>query len=253
MPDYVVVASPTSHHLEHCVAVVDAGFTGALLIEKPVFANTAANLPEFRSDVFVGYNLRYLAVIRHLREVTEGRHIVSAAFHNGEYLPEWRPGRDYRTTSSAKRALGGGVLRDLSHEVDFVHHLLGAPHSLVARVDRLGDLQIDTEDSVQMIGEHSTGCVSTLSLSYLERTRRREIILTTQDSTIHADLLTGIVTDGVRETVFRTDRDETFREMHREILDRQMTIACTLQEGLAVLRTIEMIEQSSTERSWVNR
>jgi predicted dehydrogenase len=224
-----------------------------LLIEKPIFANMAEKPPKFDGNVYVGYNLRYLDIIRRLRQSANATEVLTADFYNGEYLPDWRPGRDYRNTSSARRSLGGGVLRDLSHEVDFLHHLLGEPRSLISKVGTLGELQIDTEDTVRVIGEHQGGCVSTLTLSYLDRVRRREITLTTPDTTLRANLLTGAISDGFTSPSLEVARDDTFRMMHREILARRVTTACTLSEGLAVLRTIEMIEQSSHEKRWVNR
>lgn len=252
-PEYVVIASPTSQHQSDWLELVRHGFAGSLLIEKPILANLAEKPPAFDGAAYVGYNLRYLDIIRRLRQFVENTDVLTADFYNGEYLPDWRPGRDYRTTSSARRSLGGGVLRDLSHEVDFMHHLLGEPCSLMSKVGTLGELQIDTEDTVRVIGEHQRGCVSTLTLSYLDRVRRREITLTTPDTTLRANLLTGEISDGFTSPSLEVARDDTFRMMHREILARHVTTACTLSEGLAVLRTIEMIEQSSQEKRWVNR
>jgi predicted dehydrogenase len=252
-PDYVVIASPTSRHYNDFFELSRNGFKGRVLIEKPVFANMAAHLPMLAGEVYVGYNLRYLEVIRRLRQFIETAEVLSVDIYNGEYLPDWRPGRDYRTTSSAQRALGGGVLRDLSHEIDFLHHLVGAPSSLVSNVGRLGNLEIDTEDSVRVIGQHQRGCVSTLTLSYLDRVRRREITLTTPQATLRANLLTGSISDGFTSPELEAARDDTFRMMHREILSRHVTTACTLSEGLAVLRTVEMIEQSSRDEQWVSQ
>ena len=43
----------------------------------------------------------------------------------GQYLPAWRPSRDYRETYTAQSAQGGGILLDASHEIDYVRWIGG--------------------------------------------------------------------------------------------------------------------------------
>jgi predicted dehydrogenase len=252
-PQYTVIASPTSQHFQDLTEIARMNYTGICLVEKPLFhSNQPA--PEIPQGLLaVGYNLRFLPAIQRLRHITEGEAILSANFYNGEYLPDWRPNRDYRTTTSAKRSLGGGVLRDLSHEIDFIHYLLGAPTSTVGNVSQLGELDIDTEDTVQAIFRHESACATTLTLSYLDRTRRREILLTTNDKSVHCNLLSGEISiNGIAER-FATERDQTFVAMHKDVISNQFAVAATLSQGMDVLRTLEMIEESNLRQQWVVR
>ena len=68
----------------------------------------------------------------------------------GQYLPDWRPGRDYRRTVSARRELGGGALLELSHEIDYLLWHLGAIATVEARLAQLGNLDIDVEDTADI-------------------------------------------------------------------------------------------------------
>ena len=43
----------------------------------------------------------------------------------GQYLPEWRKNTDYRKGVSARQDLGGGVLLELSHEIDYIQWIFG--------------------------------------------------------------------------------------------------------------------------------
>lgn len=252
-PSYVVISSPTSRHLSDFHELTCAQFTGRILIEKPLSVHESNVPPSLATSIHIGYNLRYLPVIQRLRELTQRDPIVSLSAYNGEYLPNWRPGRDYRLTSSASAAMGGGVLRDQSHELDFIHYLMGAPVSVVADIQRLGDLEIDTEDTVRAIMRHNTGSISSLYLSYLDRVRRRELTCVTNSHTISIDLVAGTLTVDGRKEESENDRDTTFRRMHIDILSGKATTACTLPEASDVMRTIAMLESSTNTRAWVRR
>ncbi|MFX7793064.1 Gfo/Idh/MocA family oxidoreductase, partial [Acinetobacter baumannii] len=52
--------------------------------------------------------------------------LYNAFIEIGQYLPDWRPTKDYRETVSAKTELGGGVLLELSHELDYAQWILGS-------------------------------------------------------------------------------------------------------------------------------
>ena len=41
------------------------------------------------------------------------------------FLPSWRKNIDYQSSVSAKKSLGGGVLLELSHEIDYLIWLIG--------------------------------------------------------------------------------------------------------------------------------
>lgn len=243
-PNYVVVASPTARHFDDFQVLRQAEFSGHILIEKPLFMNSAQCSEIDTRLVFVGYNTRFFAVVRRLSQLLGRSKVLQASFHNAQYLPDWRPGRDYRSTSSAQHQLGGGVLRDLSHEIDLLHLFVGIPTHAFSTRSRLGDLEIDTEDTVSVQFEFSDGRCAHLYLSYLDRVARRSIFLRTSSMTIYADLLSGSLSVNESHSSHPTDRDLSFLEMHQDVLSSGGT-AATFHQGFDVLRTIEMIEANS--------
>ncbi len=50
----------------------------------------------------------------------------------GSYLPDWRPGNNYKKSVSAKKDLGGGVLLELSHELDYIRWIFGEIKNIYA-------------------------------------------------------------------------------------------------------------------------
>lgn len=247
-PDYVVVASPTSRHALDFAELRQAGFKGMILVEKPVVNSTAEILRDHENSSYVGYNLRFLPVIERLKKLIDGKQIHSVSIWNAQYLPEWRPGRDYRKTSSASREAGGGVLRDLSHDLDFVDYLFGEITSVFGLIGKHGALEIETEDTAQLIATSERCHSVAIYLSYLDRKARHEIRLTTSDDSIECNLLTGELYINNHREGFSNDRDDSFLRMHSAIIGNDFRSVCTLEDAMRTVRVICAAELSAREQ-----
>lgn len=124
-PDYVVIANETVRHRTTLDALAAVGFAGPILVEKPAVATIEQTAPLTANHVRVAYNLRFHPVLQVLAAELQNENVISVQAYAGQFLPNWRPGTDYRDSYSANRALGGGVLRDLSHEIDYLSWLFG--------------------------------------------------------------------------------------------------------------------------------
>jgi predicted dehydrogenase len=250
--DYCVVSSATSDHAGDVAALAGAGFGGTLLVEKPVTARSGEFPAEASFErVGVGYNLRFHPAVRWLQRQLGGEQepvlVVDVAAQS--YLPEWRPGRDHRETASASRERGGGVLRDLSHEIDLLLELFGELRSVAALGGNLGGLEIDAETAVSAVLELEQAPVATLRLSYLDRTPERRIRVTTARDTLEADLLSGECRTSTVEEQHPVDWPQTYADLHLAMLGRGPGGACTLEEGLRVVACIEDLEAAMQDRS----
>jgi len=187
----VVIASPTIHHLDQAHAASASGTPA--LVEKPLAtsaAGAAALLPA-NDRVRVGFNLRFHRPIAELVQlVHEGRvgRVVSARLWFGHDLTAWRPGTDYRTSYSAQAALGGGVLLDAIHELDLAVWLFGPDLAVDgAVVGRVGDLDLDVEDTVRALLHTPDGAPVEIALDYLSRDYRRGIEVIGTEGTVRLD------------------------------------------------------------------
>ncbi|GAB2175849.1 Gfo/Idh/MocA family protein [Dongia sp. agr-C8] len=200
-PDFAVIATPAPTHVGFARRLAEAGIP--MLLEKPVSdtltgcAELAAICKSGRLPVLVGYTLRYhpgfQALAERIAAGTIGRPL-SVRAEVGQYLPDWRPGMDYRRSVSAQQALGGGALLELSHEIDLVRALFGMPVSVVASLDRLGDLEIDVEDTVEMVLHHNRGgarMIASIHLDLLQRPARRKFTVIGSEGTLELDFIAG--------------------------------------------------------------
>ena len=175
-PDVAIVATPASAHVEVATALARAGVH--LLVEKPL-ADTLdgvdtllARCDERSLALMVGYNLRFAPSLISLREAllegAIGRPLALRAAV-GQFLPDWRPGKDYRQTVSARRRSGGGALLEMSHELDYARWLLGDVTAVSARMRHLSDLDLDVEDTAEIILEFASGALGNVHLDMLDR------------------------------------------------------------------------------------
>jgi predicted dehydrogenase len=251
-PEYVVIAARTHEHAATMEALVAGAFRGVVLVEKPLY-ETPRVLPRHGfKNLYVAYNLRFHPVIQAVRECLRGQRVISAHAYVGQYLPHWRPGADYRQSYSARRAEGGGVLRDLSHELDYVQWLLGPWRSLAATGGHYSSLEIDSDDvfALQMVTARCP--VVTVNMNYLDRTGQRRLVIHTDAHTLRADLMAGTLEVDGDLRRFEVGRDETYVRQHRAVLAGDGSTLCSAEEGLEVVRLIDAAERAAAGKIWVS-
>ncbi len=250
-PEIVIISNETSHHLKAMNHLQESGYKGVVVVEKPL-SEKPFNFKHNFKALIVSYNLRESEVLKKLKSEIESKKIITANVSCGQYLPDWRPGRDYREIYSAKKEMGGGVLRDLSHELDYVVWLFGQVKQVAAIGGHLSDLEINSDDVVMFIANSEKCPAISVSLNYLDRVPRREIIVNCSDATYSADLIKGqLLKNG--EVILKDDKvAETYVKQAKNILDGKFDTYCTYEQGNAVLKLIEDIEKSYTEKGFVS-
>jgi predicted dehydrogenase len=252
--DGIVVASPTNFHQAQLGAALAT--EARVLVEKPL-ALRAVGLETLlalgKGRGMVGYNLRFHEPVRRFVNLvldgTAGT-VRSIRLWFGSWLPDWRPAVDYRTTYSARSALGGGVLLDAIHELDLLLWLAGDDRFTVtgAVVDRLGPLDVDVEDTVKALLRHDGGMVADLSLDYLSRRYRRGIEVVGDRATLRLDWARKVIevedATGVRVENATTTVDMSYRLQARCFLSfvrGQQDAPVDLELGAASLRLADRI------------
>jgi predicted dehydrogenase len=247
--DYSIIANNTVEHYPLLTSLERLGFTGPILVEKPVFESVCKHR-EFRPNIYVGYNLRFHPVMLELRNLISGKLCHTMNIYAGQYLPQWHPDSDYRKSYSASCNPGGGVLMDLSHEIDYTLWMTGRWSRLVAHGAKLSSLEIESDD-VFCIMMRTEKCESVLmQLDYLDKERRRIIVVNTKEDTIVADLVHGTLSINGDKRTFEVSRDYTYEEQHRALIEGRTESLCSVSEGLEVLRLVDEARISSEKLEW---
>jgi len=177
--------------------------------------------------------------------------VLSVQGRVGQYLPDWRPGRNYRETVTAGQA--GGALPELSHELDLVAWLVGPTTVLRGWTVRSGELDIQREDLALCVLGLPDGGLASLELNCLDRQPTRRLVVATVERTVELDLITGLVTCG--DQVLhdrRVERNETFTAMHRAAMSDGQGV-CSPSEAITVVRQIEQLRSGAVDEPAAGR
>jgi len=256
-PDFAVIASPAHLHLQHAAFFRHAGIP--VMIEKPVshqllqaeeFINSSA--PDYLCSL--GYCLRYLPsalVVRSL--LSDGRlgRIYSVYSSVGQHLSQWRKNTDYRNSVSAKSQLGGGVLLELSHELDYLLWLFGPQTVQFCQLSR-SELKLDVEERADLLLTGQGELVCHLHLDFVQQVPQRSCLIIGQTGRIEWSLLDNsvcLVTASGRELIYHQpdwDKNQMYILMLQDFaaaVEQKGEAPVPLNAGVEVLRLIEQAKK----------
>jgi predicted dehydrogenase len=175
-PEAVIVANPTSLHMDVAIPAAQAGCH--LLVEKPL-SHSLERIDELQTALqrgggraLIGFQFRFHPGLQRIASLLADGAIgqpLSARAHWGEYLPSWHPWEDYRQSYSARTDLGGGVILTLCHPLDYLRWLLGEARSLWAFSSQSSQLELEVEDTAEIGIEFASGVLGSVHLDYNQR------------------------------------------------------------------------------------
>jgi len=247
--DYFVIASETNKHFEQLKFLDKSVKSKLIFCEKPLF-ESKKDIEIKNNKVLIGYVLRFHPLLVQLKESLGDEKIISVNAQCGQYLPSWRPNRDYKESYSAKKEEGGGVLLDLSHEIDYVQWLCGQIDEIKSYQVKISDLEINSDDLTLLIGKTKKDIFVNISLDYISKMTHRRLLIETFEYTYELDFISNrlVKKDKVgleeRYDASNLERNSMFERMHLDIFEKQKNV-CTLKEALAVMDTIITIQEQN--------
>ncbi len=261
-PEAVIVSNPTAFHLDVAIPAAETGC--ALLLEKPL-SHSMQRMDQLEeavrksgSKVLVAFQFRFhpgLVRAKQLIEAGEIGRIVSAHVHYGEYLPAWHPWEDYRKGYAARADLGGGVVLTQCHSLDYLPWLVGKVASVWGFTGKLGDLEVDVEDTAKIGLRFASGALGSLHLDYNRQPTVHTFDIAGTQGTIKWDLADGATRIYRAEKKdWETDplpagweRNVMFLEQMKHfvaIVRGEVEPACPLEDGIRVQRLVEAVHES---------
>ena len=275
-PDAVIVANPTSLHLDTAIPAAEAGCH--ILLEKPISYSTERLdqlekvVKKSGSKILVAFQFRFHpGLIRAKQLISDGEigRVISAHVHFGEYLPAWHPWEDYRKGYASRADMGGGVVLTQCHALDYLPWLVGKVKSVWGFTAKLSDLEVDVEDTAKIGLRFESGALGSLHLDFNQQpsSHRFEVIGT--KGTLKWDLSNGatriyraspeslaistgmgIKAGGEWEAYPLADgweRNLMFLEQMKHfvaVVRGEVEPICTLDDGVRVMKLISAVHQS---------
>ncbi|MEI6610048.1 MAG: Gfo/Idh/MocA family oxidoreductase [Deltaproteobacteria bacterium] len=263
-PEVVFICNPSSMHLP--IAIKSAQQGCHLFLEKPLSHNMDGvdeliQLVEKGHLVaMVGYQFRFHPLVKRVHALlAEGKigKIISVRAEAGEYMPAWHKYEDYRQMYAARKDLGGGVLLSQIHEFDYLYWFFGTPDRVFASGGHLSNLEIDVEDTAEILMESEVnGRVMSINvhLDYIQRPPSRNLKIIGDAGKICMDMIglslqvydaSGVQVDNIVLDNFQ--RNDIFIDQTKHFL------AClrgkarppvTLRDGAQSLRMAIAVKQS---------
>jgi len=259
-PDFMIISNPTSLHTRYILKAIH--YNVDALIEKPVAScykeieTIEDKLKGRKNKICIGFNLRFHPIVKEIAKIIAANRygkVLKADLYVGQYLPFWHPYEDYRASYAARKELGGGVLRTLCHEIDMGQHWFGDYGKVFAKVSKISDLDINTDDSTDILAEMKNGTLLKITMDYLNPVIERTGRILFEKGLLEYNFanleiaFTNYATQK-RCTLLRLenyDYNDQYRRQIEAFMSKSSQEICTLEEGINVSRIIDKCEQSS--------
>jgi len=262
MFDGVIVCSPPKFHKEQCIIVSQKDIP--ILLEKPLTKNLREGIELYNLSnksnrrLLLGYTYRWWQpLIEFRRKLNNGKvgKLLHAKFFMSAHLADWHPWERYQDFFMASKDLGGGALLDESHFIDLMMWFFGLPESIYASVEKISDLEIDTDDNVDIVMKYENGLRVIMHLDLYGRPHEKYISVTGDKGTLEWSFdpnqirYSKSIEHNWKEYNFAFERNDMFVNVSQDFLKviDGKSIKCTINEGVNVMRIIEACRISSKE------
>lgn len=247
-----IVASPASFHYQH-VNELQKQKVNKIFVEKPIGSSLKCiNLFENFAPphLYIGYCLRYLPSLIKLKSIISKlalQDILHIYVRCGEHLSGWRSDKNYKGSVSANAHLGGGVLLELSHELDYLQWIFGDLTVEASRVVNTGQLEIDVEDLAQAYLISEGGVRISLHLDFLSPVAERTIELVHKEKIIKWIYGTGEIIEisNSGELELFVDKENAKDEMYISMLKEFFagTKSDSMVGKFSALQTLKLVQE----------
>jgi predicted dehydrogenase len=260
--DGFVIASPPKFHVQQLIGIT--GIDKPILMEKPLAPTyrETKQLTEVLADsqnsrILLGYSYRWWPPLQEFYRRLKNDGVskpMHAEFNMSAHLADWHPWEQYQDFFMASKELGGGALLDESHFLDLMLWFFGKPERIFAKVERLSNLDIDTDDNVDIIALYSNGLRVTIHLDLYGRPHQKYISVIGEKSTLKWSFDPNCIQFGTDieqkwdNQYFQFERNDMFISEAKEFLllfDKKHELTCSLQDGIDVMEIIEACRESS--------
>lgn len=262
-PDYVIIASPAPYHVEVARKLITKNIK--ILIEKPL-AQSMRDCVALQDtlqhhnvgSVAVGYCLRFLPSTQVVKDFLDrggiGK-IYNIRAIAGQYLPDWRSDKHYKESVSANKSLGGGVLLELSHELDYLYWLVGDLSLQYSSLQSTNELDLEVEDIANLVLINKDKVLITLHLDFIQKSAQRTCEIIGENGRLEWNLNSNSVVflDATGSEVLFSepeyDKNRMYLDMLREFEHTSHRLNSKLATVDSAAKIVQIIEKAKSTKT----
>lgn len=243
--DYFVVCNETHKHFK-TFNFIEKNFSNKIvMIEKPLF-HQKRFIENNKNTYYVGYNLRFNPIVIFAKNLFRNKKVFYLDMYCKTFLPNWRIGRNYRNIYSSSKNKGGGVLNDLSHELDLMNYLFGKYRVHSSYSSRISKLDISSDDICVFFGKFDKKIFFNVNLNFFSHIESRKFLIVSNNISAEFDLINNQIfisrKNKLKKITFKIDRDQEYLQMHKNILFHNGKDVCHLKDAQFILKIIDKIK-----------
>lgn len=221
-----IICSPATSHIKDAILLAKQGFH--IFIEKPLSHNMY-NIRKLISIMnennivnLVGYNMRFtdrFTALKKLLKTKNFNDIKKINVYAYTDFRKWRKNKNYKDTVTFNKSLGGGVINELSHEIDYIIFLFNKPSSVYVESTKDNLIHSDIETNITATFEYNEYCFNiTIKLNMLSSKCKRVFDIIMNDSSIKVDHIANSLKIDKQESIFKDNIDDSYAREIKDIL-----------------------------------
>lgn len=256
-PHFIIISNAATQHLNIAKKIMNN--SNSLLIEKPLSDNSkkVTNFIKFwkkkKPSIKIGYNLRYLDSLIYFRKLIKNKNLGKILYVNIDAcsdLKNWRKNTHYSKTVSAQKKLGGGVLLEMSHELDYLRWIFGDPDYIYSKIKKLSNLKINVEDTASIILDYKKkNMIINVFMNFFQKIKSRSCMVVGSKKIIKWDLFKNDVSiydekkNSWNSKKFKkNDMNNTYQKEIYDFIYLKKTTKKTHKDLIFNLNTLKLIE-----------
>ena len=194
--DGVIICSPADSHLRYIKILNKEKIP--FIVEKPICVHSQIKVLEKiiknlkkNTTNMLGYQFRYDEILIKFKKLLKENRvgvIDDVKIYCNSFLPKWRK-IDYQKSVSVSKLRGGGVLHELSHEIDYMIWFFGLPRTVFASFTLKKILTKKVEENVGLFFISKKNINIYMNLSFNSAYEKRYCLVSGSKGSLYLDLL----------------------------------------------------------------
>ena len=262
--DAFFITSPSNEHYK-AIKILSKEKNN-FFIEKPIFhkiynTSLTKNLLSKKNNslIQIGYVFRHDDLIKKFKSLISKKYLgqtLKVDIYCGSDLNQWRPDSKISKSITLDKQRGGGVLLELSHEIDYCLWIFGKTKCLHANLMKSGKFKSNVDDTANIFLTNSKGSSIYIHLNFWQKNPERYCKVYGTNGEIKMDLVNRQIEVKTKKLSKKYSFKSTLKDAYTNQLknffrniDNNKKSSVSIKEGIDVLLMINQIKSLAKEQN----